>query len=85
MHTKQFDQPVKRNSAKFPADFMFTPTSTEWDALRSHSVTLKSGRGHHRDIARTDDAARDAEASYRICERRRRQDLQEKPCKVAAP
>ncbi|MDX2217950.1 MAG: ORF6N domain-containing protein [Burkholderiales bacterium] len=46
--TKQFNQAVKRNLAKFPADFMFTLTTVEWDSLRSQSVTLKGGRGQHR-------------------------------------
>jgi hypothetical protein len=46
--TKQFNQAVKRNLAKFPADFMFALTATEWEALRSQFVTLKNGRGQHR-------------------------------------
>ena len=46
--TKQFNQAVKRNLAKFPADFMFALTAAEWESLRSQFVTLKSGRGQHR-------------------------------------
>jgi phage regulator Rha-like protein len=46
--TKQFNQAVKRNLAKFPADFMFALTAAEWEALRSQFVTLKNGRGQHR-------------------------------------
>ncbi len=52
--TKQFNQAVKRNLAKFPADFMFALTADEWDSLRSQFVTLNAaptavtGRGQHR-------------------------------------
>ena len=46
--TKQFNQAVKRNLAKFPADFMFALTAAEWEALRSQFVTLNNGRGQHR-------------------------------------
>lgn len=48
--TKQFNQAVKRNLAKFPADFMFALTAAEWEALRSQFVTLNAtaGRGQHR-------------------------------------
>ena len=46
--TKQFNQAVKRNLAKFPADFMFALTAAEWEALRSQIVTLNTGRGQHR-------------------------------------
>lgn len=46
--TKQFNQAVMRNLAKFPADFMFELTAQEWESLRSQFVTLKTGRGQHR-------------------------------------
>ena len=46
--TKRFNEAVKRNLAKFPADFMFALTPAEWDALRSQFATLKVGRGQHR-------------------------------------
>lgn len=46
--TKQFNQAVKRNLAKFPADFMFALTAAEWKALRSQFVTLDTGPGRHR-------------------------------------
>jgi hypothetical protein len=42
------NQAVKRNLARFPDDFMFQLTAEENEALRSQSVTLKSGRGQHR-------------------------------------
>ena len=45
--TKALNQAVKRNSARFPADFLFRLTSTEMTALnRSQSVT---GSQRHRD------------------------------------
>ncbi len=44
--TKAFNQAVKRNSKRFPSDFMFQITKEEYDFLRSQSVTLK-GRGKH--------------------------------------
>jgi ORF6N domain len=53
--TKAFNQAVKRNSDRFPSDFMFQLTSEEAKVLRSQSVTLdgirrnsvKKGRGRH--------------------------------------
>ena len=46
--TKVFNQQVRRNLARFPADFMFQLNDAEFDALRSQFVTLKTGRGQHR-------------------------------------
>jgi hypothetical protein len=46
--TKRFNEAVKRNLAKFPADFMFVLTAAEWNSLRSQFATLNSGRGQHR-------------------------------------
>jgi phage regulator Rha-like protein len=46
--TKRFNEQVRRNRGRFPADFMFQLTNEEVAALRSHSATLKSGRGQHR-------------------------------------
>ena len=49
--TKRFNEAVKRNLAKFPADFMLQLTVEEWAALRSQFATLDgagSGRGQHR-------------------------------------
>src|SRR5215208_4902266 len=37
--TKVLNQAVKRNSDRFPADFMFRLTAQEWKAIRSQSVT----------------------------------------------
>ena len=36
-----FNQAVRRNRARFPADFMFQLTAEERDALRPQSVILK--------------------------------------------
>ena len=41
-------QAVRRNSKRFPADFMFELTESEWRSLRSQFVTLETGRGQHR-------------------------------------
>lgn len=41
-------QAVKRNPERFPPDFMFELSAAEWAALRSQSVTSKSGRGGRR-------------------------------------
>lgn len=41
-------QAVKRNQARFPADFMFQLTAEEAERLRSQTVILKrKGRGQH--------------------------------------
>ena len=46
--TKRFNEAVKRNLAKFPADFMFPLTAREGQSLRSQIATLNGGRGQHR-------------------------------------
>ncbi len=56
--TKALIQAVKRNSERFPDDFMFQLTEKEFEnwrsqivtsnSLRSQSVTLKTKRGQHR-------------------------------------
>lgn len=46
--TKRFNEQVKRNLERFPADFMFQLTVEEWESLRSQIATLKPGRGQHR-------------------------------------
>jgi len=61
VETKALNQAVKRNSKRFPPDCMFRLTITEWQivrsqsvtefengiSLRSQSVTLKTSRGQH--------------------------------------
>lgn len=49
--TFRFNEAVKRNSNRFPADFMFHLSNEEWrnlEALRSQIAILKAGRGKHR-------------------------------------
>jgi len=48
VETRVFNQALKRSADKFPEDFAFQLTNTEWNALRSQIVTLKTGRGQHR-------------------------------------
>ena len=49
--TFRFNEAVKRNFRRFPADFMFHLSQEEWknrEALRSQIAILKTGRGQHR-------------------------------------
>ena len=46
--TKRFNEQVRRNSARFPADFMFRLSVEQWRSLRSQVATLDRGRGRHR-------------------------------------
>jgi len=46
--TKRFNEQVRRNRKRFPADFMFQLTAEESSSLRSQFATLKAGRGQHR-------------------------------------
>ncbi|MDA8528648.1 ORF6N domain-containing protein [Opitutaceae bacterium] len=48
VETKRLNQAVRRNDSKFPLDFCFELTQQEFASLRSHNVTLKTGRGTHR-------------------------------------
>lgn len=48
VETKVLNQAVRRNSDRFPTDFMFRLTPKEVVFLRSQSVTLNRGRGHHK-------------------------------------
>jgi hypothetical protein len=41
-------QAVKRNRKRFPDDFMFQLSTSEWSALRSRTVISKSGSGGRR-------------------------------------
>jgi len=45
---KRLNQQVKRNSERFPSDFVFTLTKSEDRTLRSQIVTSKDGRGGRR-------------------------------------
>ncbi len=46
--TKRLNEQVKRNSDRFPQDFIFQLSDKEYKSLRSHFATLKQGRGRHR-------------------------------------
>ena len=46
--TKRFNEQVRRNQDRFPADFMFRLSPEEHESLRSQFATLKTGRGQHR-------------------------------------
>jgi phage regulator Rha-like protein len=46
--TGRFNEAVRRNLARFPADFMFPLTNQDLAALRSQIATLKTARGQHR-------------------------------------
>ena len=48
VETRSLLQAVKRNPERFPADFMFELSAAEWTALRSQSVTTRTGRGGRR-------------------------------------
>lgn len=47
IETKVLKQSVKRNIERFPEDFMFELTETEYKSLRSQIVTLEIGRGKY--------------------------------------
>ena len=44
----RLNEQVKRNSDRFPEDFMFQLTQSEMDTLRSQNAILKNNRGKHR-------------------------------------
>jgi hypothetical protein len=43
--TKRLNEQVRRNTERFPQDFMFALDQSEWDGLRPQFATLKTGRG----------------------------------------
>jgi hypothetical protein len=45
--TKVFNQAVRRNIKRFPADFVMQLTESEANSSRSQNVTLNKGRGHN--------------------------------------
>lgn len=47
VETRVLNQAVKRNSDRFPKDFMFRLTKKEWEFLRSQIVTLEKGKGKY--------------------------------------
>lgn len=47
VETRNLNQAVKRNLKRFPADFMFSLSPSEFDTLRSQTVTSKRGGRRH--------------------------------------
>ncbi|SRR5581483_9854904 len=47
VETRTLNQAIKRNSDRFPEDFMFQLTGEGAERLRSQFVILKAGRGQH--------------------------------------
>ena len=45
--TGNLNKAVKRNSKRFPSDFMFRLTLDEWESLRFQFGILETGRGKH--------------------------------------
>ncbi len=43
VETKVFNQAVKRNSKRFPPDFMFQLTKEEWESLRFQIESIEKG------------------------------------------
>lgn len=50
VETKVLNQAVKRNIERFPTDFMFQLTNTEWDHLKSQTVTSSQTWGGRRTL-----------------------------------
>ena len=48
--TKRLNEQVRRNSKRFPADFMFQLNRQQAEALRSQFATSKQGRGGRRSL-----------------------------------
>ncbi|SRR5258706_5441312 len=48
IETKRLNEQVKRNTDRFPEDFMFQLSYTEWESLKSQFATSKEGRGGRR-------------------------------------
>ena len=50
VETRVLNQAVNRNLDRFPEDFMFQLTTTEWESLKSQLVISKQGRGGRRKV-----------------------------------
>ena len=46
--TKRLNEQVKRNLERFPDEFSFILTRSEYDSLRSHFATIETGKGKHK-------------------------------------
>ena len=54
---KQLNQAIKRNSSRFPSDFRFQLTDSEWSDLRSQIATSRHGGRRYRPWAFTEHGA----------------------------
>ncbi len=54
VETKVFNQAIRRNTARFPEDFIFQLTKEEYDNLRSQFVTSRWGGTRYRPYAFTE-------------------------------
>ena len=48
--TKRLNEQVKRNTDRFPADFVFQLTYAEWASLKSQFATASGGVPSHGDV-----------------------------------
>jgi hypothetical protein len=48
VETRRLNEQVKRNIARFPKDFMFTPTAKEYDNLKSQNATSRNWGGRRK-------------------------------------
>lgn len=47
VENKRLKEAIRRNSNRFPEDFMFELSKIEYDSLRTQIASLKNGRGQH--------------------------------------
>ena len=57
VETKRFNEQIKRNSMRFPPDFMFRLTEEEFESLRSQIATSKRGGRRYLPLAFTEHGA----------------------------
>ncbi len=48
VETKRLNEQVRRNTERFPDEFSFVLSRSEYDFLRSHFATLEKGQGKHK-------------------------------------
>lgn len=47
VETKRLKEAIRRNSRRFPGDFMFELTREEYNVLRTQFASLESGKGKY--------------------------------------
>ena len=50
VQTRRLNEQVRRNESRFPKDFMFQLSSKEFEGLKSHFATSRSGWGGRRKL-----------------------------------